>query len=188
MDEQGFDFRHPQKRREPKRFEPPPWEKQAFEELERKREEERREEEARKAAEEEPEILVAQPVEPETERPGEEPDVTEPEPVGAGEDEAAGEPKAKGIEEREMIEMLAALAAEEPKPSQEYPQVAIAIGVGIALLGAVLVIWAMAALVGASRTGAVGYVGGAALGFFGVFFMAMGVWMVYRALKQRGVL
>ena len=87
-----------------------------------------------------------------------------------------------------MLEMLAGLAAEEPKPTTVYVPVALGTGLGLLALGGVLLIWAMAALVGSRQTGSMGQVGGAGLGLFGVFFLSMGVWLVYRTLKQRGVL
>ena len=87
-----------------------------------------------------------------------------------------------------MVEMLAGLAAEEPKPTDAYVPVALGTGLGLLALGGVLLVWAMAALVGSRQTGSMGQVGGAGLGLFGVFFLSMGVWLVYRTLKQRGVL
>jgi hypothetical protein len=84
--------------------------------------------------------------------------------------------------------MLSGLAEEEPAPTQLYQRVAIGTGMALFALGAVLIVWAMAALVSARQTGFMGQMGGVGLGLFGAFFVGMGLWLFYRTLKQRGVL
>jgi hypothetical protein len=176
VDEHDMDFRRPTERRDPKQFEPPPWEQDAFAELERKRLQ--AEEERRRAEQEAAEDQARSEAES---KPSEQPAPPEPEQA----EELQPKPQ---LEERVVIEMLAGLAAEEPSPRQSYSAVAIVVGAGVAVLGAVMVVWAVAALVGAQRSGLVGTVAGTGLGLFGFFFFGMGLWLVYRALKQRGVL
>jgi hypothetical protein len=179
VDEQGFDFKRPAGRREPKRFEPPPWEKDAFDELQK-----RKSEEEAKAAEIAAVLEQASEPEPAAGRVDEaEPDA--PEVRGAEPEEGL---KGGQLDERQVLELMAGLAAEEPPVARGIHKVAIATGMGLMALGAVLLIWGMAALVGSRQTGSLGQVGGLGLGFFGAFFMGMGLWLIYRTLKQRGVL
>lgn len=179
MPEDGFDF-HAPARREAKHFEPPPWEREAFEELERKR--------AEKAAVE----AAAQPVQPATGEPGA--------PVGAqaagpapteAVDEAQRQPpaeRANGIDETRVAEMLAELSKEEPASYEGLWKAAIAAAIVLGAVGAVLVVWSMAAFVGARRSGPVGVTGGAILLLFGAGFVAAAWWLTVRTLRQRGVL
>ena len=156
MDDQDFQFRVPAEKKEPRPFEPPPWEKDAFEELEKRR--------AESAADEVAEAPSA---------------AIDEEPAPRAEHGRA--PVAEG----EMLELLGMLAEEEPRANREYWRVGAAVGLFLVALGGVLIIWATAAWVSSMRTGVVGTFGGTGLGLFGVFFMSMGVWMMYRTLKQR---
>jgi len=181
----GFDF-HKAPRREAKQFEPPPWEKEAFEDLERKRAQERA-----------------------AEQPAVEPDAvaeTGQAAAGAGEDEqglevqpataeaeATGEPSSdeetdSQLDEAKVVEMLADLSAEDPPGNRTLWRVAVASAIVLGAIGAVLIMWAMAAIVGARRTGAVGWAGGLVLLFFGAGFVAGAWWLTVRTLRQRGVL
>jgi len=169
VEDQGFDFK-PGQKREAKRFEPPPWERDAFERLQRGRELEAEPTPA-------PEAPAAQAAE-------------EPENVAEGRADAWAEDRAQGAQpdEATMTEMLADLAAQEPPASRDYLGVSIGAALILGALGGMLVVWGMAALVSAGRTGWMGQVSGVGLGLFGAFFFGMGVWLLYRTLKQRGVL
>jgi hypothetical protein len=192
VDDQGFDFRQPAHTREPKRFEPPPWEREAFADLERKREQEA----AAAQAPTEPEGAPAEPSPPV-------PDDTEAaqsagpgahaggQPADGGNGDApagVGDAGAEPLDERVVIEMMAGLAAEEPSAKTSFFAVGVGSAIVLVAIGGVLMVWGMAALVGARATGWVGQMGGVGLGMFGVFFFGMGVWLLYRTLKQRGVL
>jgi hypothetical protein len=179
MDEQGFDFK-PEERREPKRFEPPPWEQAAFEELERTRAAQAPREPKQQREEEE----SGQPNEPPASKEQESaPSAAVPRTDG---DVGPGQPTA--LDESQVIEMLAGLSEEDPARPRSYFTVAFGAGLFLVAVGGVLIIWAMAALVSSRQTGSVGQWSGAGLGMFGAFFLGMGAWMLYRTLKQRGVL
>lgn len=183
MSDDGFDFRRAAERRDTKRFEPPPWEREAFEELERKR--------AKEAAETEVAAAVAAQAVEECQEPA--PKSREASQGGAAcgpaEGPAAG-PAASGgqADEARMIEMLAELSAEDPPATRDYFTVSLGASLLMVALGAVLLVWGIAALVGSRRTGAVGSFAGTGLLLFGAGFFGGGVWMAYQTLKRRGVL
>jgi len=176
----GFDFHTPD-RREAKRFEPPPWEREAFEDLERKRVEQQ---EAEQAA-----APQAPPAEPEAAPEAQQSEAEKPEAAAQGlgpeEGGATSEPQ---LDEGKVAEMLAGLSAEEPREYRSLWRIAIASAIVLGAIGAVLIIWAMAAIVGARETGAVGLTGGFVLLFFGAGFVAGAWWLTVRTLRQRGVL
>jgi len=66
--------------------------------------------------------------------------------------------------------------------------VAIASAIVLGSIGGVLIIWAMAAMVGSQKSGATGAVGGLVLLVFGAGFVFGALWLAYRTLRQRGVL
>jgi len=195
----GFNFQGPQ-RREAKRFEPPPWEKEAFDELQRKRAEEEQAAELLRAHEatrqethevEPPPPSVeaegAEPVPPSggaVEPPGDTPEgkVTDVQLV-----QPAGTAKAAADDPR-VVEMLAGLAVEEPPVHKGFWKVAIASAIVLGAIGGVLIIWAMAAFVGAQKSGATGVIGGGVLLVFGAGFVFGALWLAVRTLRQRGVL
>lgn len=168
MDEHGFDFK-PVEKRDPRRFEPPPWERDAFE---------RREREKERASE--TEVRLKEPPAQEEEAP----EVTAV--------EAETPPKvakeAPKLDEARVTEMLAALNVEDPPVDTRHGKVAVAVSLGTMALGAVLIMWGMAAFVGARDTGLFGRVTGVGLATFGAFFVGAGSWLLYRTLKQQGVL
>jgi hypothetical protein len=181
MDDQGFDFA-PTERRAPKPFEPPPWERDAFEELKRKQAEEGPPAAAEEREEDQaPSTVPTAPAS--AEQSGREPEQVKETAPGSQEPDDGAE-----VDEAQVIEMLAGLAEEDPARPQGYFTVAFGAGLLMVAIGGVLVIWAMAALVSSRQTGWVGQWSGAGLGLFGAFFLGMGVWMLYRTLKQRGVL
>lgn len=163
MDDQGFDFRKNPERREPKRFEPPPWEHEVFPAA------------APERADEEP------PAELNTAR-----ERVEPEPKAEKPD-----PTAKAPSEAEIIELLAGLAQEEPDTSRVITNATLASVIGLTAFGMVLLVWGMAAFVraGAAEAGAgLARTGAATMGIFGAGFIASAMWLLYRLMKQRGVL
>jgi hypothetical protein len=177
VDDQDFEFRVPTEKRAARPFEPPPWEKSAFDELEKRRQEPGPEEEARGIAESE---TIAADAVPAAAGAKAEPDFVH----TSGDVVSTG----GGIPESKVVEMMAGLAAEEPRPHESYWSVALAVSLVLVAIGAVLLIWGVAALVSSSTTGWIGQLTGTGLGLFGTFFIGMGLWLLYRTLRQRGVL
>lgn len=165
MSDQELNFRPPVQRRQPRRFEPPPWEKEAFEAARETAEETGREQEHGHVESEE----QVRTQEQESKRSDE--------PAAAG-----------GVEERVMLEMLADLAAQEPKADKAVHRVAYASALFLVLVGGVLIVWGMAALVSSSTTGMVGTLGGSVMLLFGAGFTGAAVWLAIRTLRQQGVL
>lgn len=185
MADDEFDF-HTPPRREAKQFEPPPWEREAFEEMERKRAEQQAAQEALAGA------PSAQPQEAQQ--------LPTPEPPAGTAREAAPGPGQETVADREaeapeprldeaqVAEMIAGLSAEEPAEHRSLWRIAIASAIVVGAIGAVLIVWSMAAMVGARRTGAVGWASAFILLFFGAGFVAGAWWLTLRTLRQRGVL
>jgi hypothetical protein len=173
VDDQGFDFqRVPAQKREPKRFEPPPWERAAFEEL-------------RKASEGAQAATTQAVSSPEREQTPARED-TDGEFVQR--EERGGE---SGPSEAEIIELLAGLAEEEPDARAPAMVVTVGSAAILAPIGLVLVLWGMAAMVkaGAATSGAgIARTGAVILLLFGAGFIGAAFWLVYRLMKQRGVL
>lgn len=183
MDDREFNLRAPADRRQPRQFEPPPWEREAFEEARRQREQAAQQEQSGSA---EPGPV---PAEPDRSGHGSATHATaaaeEPGPAQGREQDGSEKP---GIEERAMLEMMARLAAEEPKADTAYHKIAYAASMFIAALGCLLLVWGMAALVGSSKTGAVGVMGGSVMLLFGAGFIGTAAWMLVRTMRQQGVL
>lgn len=174
----GFDFTRPE-RREPKGFEPPPWEQEAFDELNRRREESPADAvEAGASASSE---AVA----------GDEGDLNEasaaPEPAT---DVSGAEPVApsRGVNDGEVVVMLAGLAAQEPSAQKSIHAVAFSTSAVMATFGLVLVVWGIVALIRSGQSGRVGVIGGSLFFFFGMAAVTFAVWLTVRTLRQRGVL
>ncbi len=167
MDDQGFDFRKPTERREPKRFEPPPWEREAFERLGR-------------AKDEEPPVSEGGAAPGAGGPDGDRPAAT----VESG----AGR---RQLSEAEVLELLAGLAAEEPDARAPATQVTLGASIVLLPIGVLLVFWGMAALAraGVAASGAgIARTGAVTLLVFGAGFIGSTVWLLYRLMKQRGVL
>lgn len=150
-------------RRQPRRFEPPPWELEAFERLHAQR----------KA----PTGAAAGDTSPD-ERPPTRPLV----PARASGDT---------LDEADVLEMLARLSEQEPDPRGPATVVTIASTAVLLPIGVAVLVWGVVAFVkaghavanvGVARTGALTMI------LFGAGFVAAAFWLVYRLLKQRGVL
>jgi hypothetical protein len=192
VSDQGFDFRPPSERREARQFEPPPWERDQFER--QKREQAEREaaaetaraqvlaqQEAARAAQEaaglsEPTAATTAGESSETGAIGSDGEV--------GASEAA--PKAE-IDERQVALMMLDLRAEEPPALEGAWVVNMAAGLIVALVGFASSIWGGVAL---ARRGlpVAGTLGGFILLAFGLGFLGLGSWLIFKALRQRGVL
>jgi len=194
--DRGFDF-GPVERRDAKRFEPPPWEQDRFDELSQRRAEEEAagaalEEEARASRLEEPDAELDEAVSRLGHGPEGEHDApatataTETTPItGGGEADPAA---AAGLDDERVTAMLAQLAAEEPPAVQAFWRANVVVGAGMIAVGAVFLIWGMAAAAGARTTGSVGVFGGLVMLLFGGAVAFGGVYVVVKNLRQRGVL
>ena len=187
MDEQGFDFRKAQERREPKRFEPPPWEREAFEAIRVEREPDQPE-----AGE--PHRQPIEDAAPEV------PEVPTEEPAGAGtKEQPVEERNGTGPDEAQVLEMLARLAAEETEETRAVSRAAFNVTVGVSItLGAVgmmVLMWGMAMFTEIAADKRMGVavaaqkpMGAWTTGFVGAGLLGLAVWLLYRMLRQRGVL
>lgn len=190
MADDGFDFHTPE-RREAKQFEPPPWEREAFEELERKRADQ---EVGQRPPVDQAAAGATQAPPDAPEREVERGPVSE---AAVGQGVAAGRAAQPGsedapvgptLDEARVTEMLAGLSAEEPRSAEGLWRAAIGSAIVLGAIGVVLVVWAIAAIVSARRSGAVGLTGGLILLFFGAGFVAGALWLTVRTLRQQGVL
>lgn len=165
-------------RREARRFEPPPWEKGQFEELERRRAEEHADLELDEALAD----LDSRPLEPE-EAGDQAPLDDAPRNV-----QAAGGSAPSGPDDAAVAAMLAQLAAEEPGGERSYWKAGVAVAVLLGALGFVLVVWGIAGMLSARRSGQVGLAGGTGLIVIGGLFIGACVWVVTSNLRKRGVI
>jgi hypothetical protein len=169
----------PGQRREKPTFEPPPWEKEQFEELSKRKQEAASE----SAANEAPESTAIHAVSEnpaESSQPG-----LEAEDLGA-----AAAPSSDGgprLDEKQVELLMMGLRAEEPLPEREYQRVSMAAGVVSALIGVLITTWAVVGL-SALKGNPAGWFFVLVLLIFGIGFMAGGGWLVFRALRQQGVL
>lgn len=187
MSDQGFDFKAPPPRRQPKPFEPPPWEKDQFEQLARERaEQERLQTEA---------ALAAAAPEEESEPSSEEvlsaagEDVSRREEAHELAEEADQRPEGPRVQldERQVELMMLGLREEEPPALESMWLVNLAAGAVVGIVGLALGVWGAAAFFNA-KLGETGKLGGMVMAVFGVAFIGIGGWLMYRALRQRGVL
>lgn len=171
-----FDFKSPE-RREAKRFDPPPWEKDAFEQLQQ-----------RKTAEEHVHVeqvgtapkgaMAAETQMPPTE-------------VQLGEGrsgESAPQSESSTLEDGHVIEMMARLAEQEPKLQEKTWKPAVFLAMVAGALGLMLTIWGVVALFRGWSAGLTAVAAALVLIVFGIGFVAIGIWMTVRTLRQRGVL
>lgn len=187
MDEQGFDFRKAPERREPKRFEPPPWEREAFEAIQGGGEPDRPEAGAQQS--EPMEVAVSEVLE-----------VPIGEPAGTGaEEQSAEERNRTGPDEAQMLEMLARLAAEETEETRAVSRAAFNVTVGVSItlgaIGMMVLMWGMAMFTEIAADKRMGVavaaqkpMGAWTTGFVGAGLLGLAVWLLYRMLRQRGVL
>lgn len=182
MSDEGFDFKVPP-RREAKSFEPPPWEQDAFQELQRRKtlEQPRQEQAVERTESVDPEALP-QPGETDAEARTEM--VAEERGVGGSGD---SEPR-DTLDDRQVIEMLAKLAEQEPKLHEKTWKPAMASAMVVGAIGTVMTVWGVAAMVRIRGAGLLGVAGGMVLLGFGGGFIALATWIAVRTLRQRGVL
>jgi hypothetical protein len=195
----------PGQRREKPKFEPPPWEREQFDELARRKQAE----EAIPAPEPELEPAPAPEPAPEAAAPaategpphavateGAKQAVTtvvaeqEPEQVATPEGEAveAAEQEKVELDPKQVEMLLMGLRAEEPRAEEAYWKITTIVGAASALIGLLLTVWGVVALATPKKAGAGGAFLVTGLLLFGIGFLVGGVWVVFRSLRQQGVL
>lgn len=198
MSDQDFNFSPPPPRREAKKvFEPPPWEKEQFDELARRKEAERIAAEALAAAATQQQV-PAQPVQPAASpaSPPPETQAVAPQQVSAAPvaqpptaERAPGAEEGEAVTEDPRIEaMMLGLRNEEPSFGEDVWKISVGAGAVLAAIGAVFVVWGIVALAATRGAGIAAPFGGVVLTAFGLVFAGIGVWMVLRTMRQRGVL
>ena len=192
MSDQGFDFRPPSERREARQFEPPPWERDQFEKHKREQAEREAAAEAARAK-----VLAQQEAEQAAEKPDELPGIGAASAtggavgagaLGAGEAGKASQEVHKAeIDEKQVALMMLDLRAEEPAALEGVWVVNMMAGVIVLLVGFASSIWGATAL---ARRGlpVAATLGGFILLAFGLGFLGLGGWLIFKALRQRGVL
>jgi len=203
VSQDGFEFGPPPPRREPRRFEPPPWERDQFERRSREQEERERtrleaaaeareaeaaaqQAEAAGAIEETAERAEAGPTEGPAREVRPRAHVNDPTTARAGAQQGETPAPAKEpVDEKQVALMMLELKAGEPAALEGAWKAAIAAGIVVVLVGIVIGIWGATAIV---RLGQAGVLGGMVLVGFGLSFAGIGGWLVFRSLRQRGVL
>jgi hypothetical protein len=192
VSDDGFDFGPPPPRREVRRFEPPPWEREQFERHAREQAERDR---ARRDAQEtaRPEggtgsdegsgggIEESPPGSESAGGPLESGEPQTGQPTGPATESS---PKAR-IDEKQVAMMMLELRTEEPPTMTGVWMVILGAGVVVGLVGLVVAIWGVVALVRLGKTGALG---GSVLLVFGLTFAGISGGLIFKALRQRGVL
>lgn len=180
----GIQFPPGQRRGKPS-FEPPPWERDQFEELARRKQAER---EAQTVEAEPPAgpVDVGQGRLPEAERPeggvlSEEPPSDEPRSGPAAKERAQ-------IDETQVTELMMGLRAEEPRPEKMYWKIVAGSGVVSTLIGLMISTWAVAVMVAPKQAGGGEVLFEVTLLLSGLGFVAGGAWVVFKSLRQQGVL
>jgi hypothetical protein len=195
VSDKGFDFQPPPPRRQPRQFEPPPWERDQFERQARERaEQERIEKEAAQA-----EAARAAPEQPTKKDAGISEQVAQPVSTASDGGEGGAEPTSADVEERPAAEprtvlderqvelLLLGLREEEPESLAGLWLVGLTAGAVVMVVGLAISLWGTAAMFN-SALGSTGKLGGTVLVVFGLAFVGVGGWLVYGALRQRGVL
>ena len=169
----------PPTRRDPAKFEPPPWEREQFDELAKARGEQ--ELIPVPETDEPPAIPVAEQIATAV-REAETPEAAgTASPMGGHADRPAIDPKRVEV-------MLMGLRAEEPRPEEAYWVGTTGAGVVSALIGTAITTWGILAFVKLARSGVSGVALASVLTLFGLGFTGGGVWLVFRTMRQRGVL
>lgn len=161
-------------RRDPRSFEPPPWEREQFKELEKHKVT------TQDTAGEEPETASEPPQAAPSENAAE--PALEPARVKRAEQ---GESR---IDEAAMLEMMAQLAAEEPPAVQGVWQLALVASTVLGSVGFMMVVFGAVGMARAAKAGWTAMFGATVLLVFGLGMLGLAGWMIYKTLKQRGVL
>jgi hypothetical protein len=174
----------PGQRRDKPSFEPPPWEREQFDELAKRRQaedpiEQKDEERGAEGTAAGPDALKGGPVPDATQEAGTE----APEP-GAAADEPAG----SELDPKQVEVLMMGLRAEEPRLEGTYSKITMVVGALSAFIGLVLMTWGLMGMATPKRAGAGPlFLVGVPL-IFGLGFIAGGVWVMFKSLRQQGVL
>ena len=171
----------PGQRRDKPSFEPPPWELDQFEELAKRKQ---ALEEAASQSEEiaEPAAQAAGGAEP-----GGDPEAAGPVQAAVVQADAAEGEKPE-LDPKHVEALMMGLRSEEPRLDKTYSRILMAVGGVSAFIGLVLATWGLVGLATPKRAGSgSAFLVGVPL-LFGIGFMAGGIWVVVKSLRQQGVL
>lgn len=175
----------PGQRRDRPSFEPPPWERDQFEELAR-----RKQEEDIRAAGAQPPVEAQGEVRTETELIS--PALKEAPGAASDAETAAPSPQAEKaggeLDQNRVDVLMLGLRAEEPRPERMYWRIVAGSGVVSALVGLMITTWAVVVIAAPKRAGAGELLFQAMLLLLGLGFVGGGGWVVFRSLRQQGVL
>jgi hypothetical protein len=177
----------PGQRRDKPAFEPPPWERDQFEELARQRREAEEAQAAANAAlaQQQAAVLEAEAL-AQAEAPAEAGLIEElGEPVVAAGKAGAETPE---LDPKHVEVLMLGLRAEEPRPDEAYWKITMIAGVTSALIGMVVTTWGVVAMATPKKAGAGPILIVMMLLVFGLGFVIGGAWVVFKSLRQRGVL
>ena len=174
MSDQGFDFSPPPPRRECKKFEPPPWEAHRIDGPPRRQNGQ--------------EGVSLEPVGTQEEQAA----VKIPENRTTMDPNASYTPRPQGstLDEDNLTAMLFELKAEDPTAGRGFNRIGLAAGLFLLALGVLFVIWGtvMIAIAFRAGQGAVGVLIGSMVLVVGTGITGTGAWLVFRTLRQQGVL
>jgi len=174
----------PGQRRDKPSFEPPPWERDQFDDLARRRQESEPSEPAAEEGLDVSEVAgtSGEPAEAEAVSPL--PDADAEQPDGLVET-ADVKPE---LDPKQVEMLMMGLRAEEPRADEAYWKVSVIAGAFSALIGLMVVTWGLVALAAPKGNAAgTGLMVVMLLGV-GIAFIAVGVWIVFKSLRQQGVL
>jgi hypothetical protein len=172
----------PGQRREKPSFEPPPWERDQFEELARKKQE--AEQASSEGAQEESVGEAPSPAGSPQELVGE----AAPEPVDGGRTEPQPAGVKGELDDKHVAMLLEGLRAEEPRPEKLYWKIVAGSGVVSILVGLMITTWAVVVIATPKQVGAGELTFEAMLLLLGLGFLVGGGWVVFKSLRQQGVL
>jgi len=92
------------------------------------------------------------------------------------------------LDPRHLELLMMGLRSEEPQAREMYWKASVLSGVVMTLVGLVMAVWGLIALVSTKRGSTAPVLIAAALLVFGIGFLAAGFWVVFRTLRQQGVL
>ncbi|PKQ29859.1 MAG: hypothetical protein CVT60_03200 [Actinobacteria bacterium HGW-Actinobacteria-10] len=172
-------------RREGRAFEPPPWERAQFEELARAKEAQQEVDDLDQALQD---LGHLAPVQTSGSAPGPLQQVA-PDEEQSRETLTAREGNGEvPLDDARVIEMLARLSAEEPRPIDELWRIGLIGAVVTGAVGIMMIVFGVVGLAKTIKAGPMGVFSASILLMFGAGFCALAAWTAVRTLKQRGVL
>lgn len=176
----------PGQRRGKPSFEPPPWERDQFEELARRKQTEGEAQAGGVEALTQGERDARPDPVPEEEPPPEDLVIGGP---SHGESPSTPVVESGGaLDEKQVEVLMMGLRAEEPRPEQTYWRIVAGSGVVSILVGLMITTWAVVMIVAPKQAGGGELLFEAMLLTTGLGFIAGGLWVIFKSLRQQGVL